>query len=103
MRAEVVCGEDAEDSERDDFLDHLELDGSEAAVADAVGGHLEAVFEEGDDQLTTMTFHSGCSAELQVAVPGNRHEDVGADEKNNCPHLRLGCATDSVRSCGSSM
>ena len=47
--AEVGAGKDAEDDEGDGFLHDFELCGGEAAlVADAVGGDLEAVFEEGD-------------------------------------------------------
>jgi hypothetical protein len=26
-----------------------------------------------------------------VAVPGEGHEDVGEDEKNNGPHFSVGC------------
>ena len=29
---------------------------------------------------------------LQVAVPGNGHEDVGEDEKNDGPHFVIRCA-----------
>lgn len=46
--AEVVDGEDAEDREGDDLLDDLELGRRESAGADAVGGDLETVLEEGD-------------------------------------------------------
>ena len=48
VRAEIEGGEDTEDGERDDFLNHLELDGGEAAVADAVCGNLKAILKEGD-------------------------------------------------------
>ena len=37
-----------EDGEGDDFLDGFEFGGGEIAVADAVGGDLKAIFEEGD-------------------------------------------------------
>ncbi len=46
--AEVVDGEDSEDAEGDDLLDDLKLVWGEVAGADAVGGDLEAVLEEGD-------------------------------------------------------
>ena len=44
----VEHGERHEDGERDDFLDDLELGERERAVADAVRGHLEQVFEQRD-------------------------------------------------------
>ena len=72
--------------QRDDLLDHLELDGREARRADAVGGHLEAVFEEGDAPADEDDLPQGVLAVFQVAVPGKGHEDVGEDEKNYCPH-----------------
>ena len=87
VRAKIKSGEYAEDGERDDFLDHLELDGSEAAVADAVGGNLEAVLEEGDRPADDDDFPEGLALVFQMAIPGDGHEDVGTDEENDCPHL----------------
>jgi len=58
MLAEVEEGEDGEDDEGDDLLDDLELDGREAVGADAVGGNLQAVLEEGDAPTDGMTFQS---------------------------------------------
>ena len=52
LTLEEEVGDDAEDNQRDDFLDYLELhEGKRAAVADkadAVGWYLTAVLEEGD-------------------------------------------------------
>jgi len=48
MLAKVVCDEDAEDDQRDDLLDHLELDGRKAVCAKPVRGHLQAVLKKGD-------------------------------------------------------
>ena len=87
MRPKVVCGEDSEDNQGDDLLDYLELDGCESAIADAVGGHLKAILEEGDRPTDQDDLPESFVAEAQMSVPGKRHEDVREDEKNNCPHL----------------
>jgi len=90
MLVEVKRDEDAEDDERHHFLNHLELNGAEVTGADAVGGNLEAVFEEGDYPAYENDFPQGFATKPEVSVPGKRHEDVGDDEKNDCPHLEFG-------------
>ena len=92
MRAEVKGGKDAEDRQRDDLLNHFELDHAEAAVAKAVGWNLEAILKEGDAPADEDDLPEGVLTEFQVAVPGNGHEDVGEDEQDYCPHIRYGCA-----------
>src|SRR4051794_3071074 len=92
MLVEVKRYEDAEDHERDDFLNHLELDGVEVSGTGAVGGDLEAVFEEGNHPAYEDDFPQGFATKPEVSVPGKRHEDVGDDEKNDCPHLEFGRA-----------
>jgi len=96
MRAEVIRGEDGEDRQRDDFLNYFELHGRETAITDTVRGHLEAVLEEGnaptdDDYLPQLLLPI-----FQVAVPGNGHKDVGADEEHDGPHLYLGYAREGL-------
>jgi len=80
MLAEVEGDEDAEDHQRDDLLDHLELDGRKAGGSPAVGRHLEAILEEGDAPTDEDDLPQRLLAKLQVAVPGEGHEDVGEDE-----------------------
>src|ERR1039458_2765480 len=87
--AEVVGDKDAENDQRDHFLDDLELDGAETSGADAVGGHLEAVLEEGDRPTDENHLPERLVPESEVPVPGKRHEDVGEDEENDGPHLYL--------------
>jgi hypothetical protein len=70
MRAEVKGGKDAEDRQRDDLLNHFELDHAEAAVAKAVGWNLEAVLKEGDAPADEDDLPEGVLTEFQVAVPG---------------------------------
>ena len=89
MLAEVEGDEDAEDHQGDDLLDHLELDEREAASTDAVGRHLEAVFEKSDAPTDENDLPQRLLAELQVAIPGEGHEDVGEGEKNDGPHIRI--------------
>jgi len=48
VRAEVEGDKDTENCQRDDFLNHFQLDWSEAAVAKTIGGDLKAILEEGD-------------------------------------------------------
>lgn len=69
-----------EDAQRDDLLEDAQLRGAELPVGDAVGGHLEEVLEEGDapaqeddEQQRKAPF----GQELEMAVPGEGHEDVG--------------------------
>jgi hypothetical protein len=74
-------GEDDEDAQGDAFLNDLELVARElsAQVAMAIGGHHEAIFEEGDspgheddcdERLSIEPLH------LQVAIPSQGHEDI---------------------------
>ena len=46
--AEIPDGKYGEDDEGDDFLNGFQLRGAEFVGADAVGGDLETIFEEGD-------------------------------------------------------
>src|ERR1700677_2798569 len=46
--AEIQEGKDGENGERDDFLNHLELERRIDGVAPAVGGDLKTVFEKRD-------------------------------------------------------
>jgi len=73
---EIVDGEDSEDAESDDLLDDFELGGRESAGADAVGGNLQAVFEEGDAPADEDNFPECDLFVLEVSVPGDGHEDV---------------------------
>ena len=89
MLAEVKGDEDAEDHQGDDFLHDLELHGAESSCADAVGGYLETVLKQRDAPTDEDHLPQSLIAELQVAVPGNGHEDVGEDEQNDCPHSSI--------------
>jgi len=81
--AHVVNSEGNEDGEGDDFLEDFELaEGEAAGVADAVGGDLQEVFEEGDAPTDEGGDDPGLGREVfEVGIPGERHEDVGADEE----------------------
>jgi len=89
MLAEVEGNEDTEDNKRDHFLDHLELNGTEGACTDAIGGHLKAVLKEGDHPTYDDHLPQCLVPESQMSVPGKRHEDVGDDEENHCPHISM--------------
>lgn len=98
--SKVVDGKDSEDREGNDLLDNLELRGGKGVRADAIGGHLEAVLKESygpgdDDHLPQRGV-----AVLEVTIPGEGHEDVGADEKKDCPHIkRVDAGKQECRCC----
>jgi PLP dependent protein len=103
MLTEVEGNEDAEDDQRDDLLNYLELDRRKVSGADAVGRHLEAVFEQGDSPTDQDDLPKSFLAELQVAVPGEGHEDVGEDEKNDGPHNQIVCRRGELEQAGNAM
>ena len=84
--AEVPDGKYREDGEGNDFLNRFELRGTEFVGADAVGGDLETVFEEGDAPTGEDDFPEGFAAVFEVAVPGEGHEDVGDGEQDDGAH-----------------
>jgi len=83
---EVEGDKDAEDDQGDDFLNDFELDGREPICAEAVSRYLKAVLEEGNAPTDEDDLPEGFLAKAKMAVPGEGHEDVGEDEKNDCPH-----------------
>ena len=87
--AEVEGDEDAEDDERNHFLNDLELHGGEAVCADAIGWDLEAVFKQGNGPTDEDHFPERLMAKAEVTVPGKGHEDVGDGEKVYGPHMSM--------------
>ena len=93
LSLEEDIGHNAEDDQGDDFLDYLELHEREGtAVAhesDAVGRHLEAVFQESysprkhDDSDEGPRFRDTRILHLQVAIPGQSHKQVAANKQSN--------------------
>jgi hypothetical protein len=52
--------------------------------ADAVGGHLQTVFEESDHPTDGYRYVEGLMLKVfQMAVPGIGHEKVGADQQED--------------------
>jgi hypothetical protein len=86
MLAKIIGNEDAENDQSNDFLNHLELDRAKVACADAIGGHLEAILKKGDHPAYNDHLPQRFLAESEMSVPRKRHEDVGDNEKNDCPH-----------------
>ena len=78
--------DDGEDEQRDDFLNHFELNELEGtAVIDeayAIGGNLTDILKEGyapresDDGNQGPALANARFAQLEVAVPSYCHEDV---------------------------
>jgi len=74
--AQIQHGKYGEDRQGDDFLNGFELRGIEFVRADAVGGHLETIFEEGDAPTGEDDFPERLVAIFKVAVPGEGHKDI---------------------------
>jgi hypothetical protein len=72
-----------EDRERDDFLRNLQLRQRVASgVADPVGRHLQQVLEQCDPPADQRRHQPGLVRQvLEVAIPGEGHEDVAQHEQ----------------------
>lgn len=84
-------GEKGKHHQGNDFLQHFEFDQRKGtavfAEADAVGGYLEKIFEQGNAPADEYNGHQAQIAEplhfmeFEVAVPGKGHEDVGKNKQ----------------------
>lgn len=84
-------GEDREDQQGDDLLDHFELPDREGAsqlgAADAVGRDLETVFEQGDppaeqdDGQHPEALYFGFESDMPV--PSQCHKGIGKDQQGD--------------------
>jgi hypothetical protein len=82
--AEVNIGEQGEDHKAHYFLDGFQLHGRKMLAADAVGGHLNGVFKEGDSPGKEDHKPQGFGFEVfEVAIPGVGHEDIAHKEHGN--------------------
>jgi hypothetical protein len=75
-----------EHAERDHFLDYFQLKPGEFPVADAVGGNLKAVFGEGNQPADYDCGNQRRPAVFQMAVPGDSHEDIRANQEKDSFH-----------------
>jgi len=80
--AQVKNGEDAEDSERNNFLSDFELRRRIDVAAPAIGGNLEDVFEKSDAPACEDDEPDGFAFEFEMTVPGEGHEDVRAGQQD---------------------
>ena len=72
-------GKDRKNAQGDHLLNDLELGGGKGDIADAVGGHLEAVLEEGDaptDENHGQQGPLGAPEVFQMSIPRQGHEEV---------------------------
>ena len=86
---EDICN-DAEDDERDDFLDDLQLHQCERpAIIDesyTIGRYQKAVFDAGncprkeDYNIEWPVRGYACLIELQMTVPSKCHEDIAGNQ-----------------------
>ena len=84
---EIENGKNGEDDESDDFLNGFELGCRKFQMADPVGRNLETVFDQGDGPADQDDFPEGRVLELQMAVPGDRHENIGNGQEENRNHF----------------
>lgn len=81
--AEIKRGKPCKNDKRDDFLYALQLGGRVDRVADPIGRHRETIFNKGNTPAHQNGEHHGPSLELEIAVPRECHEDVGAREQQD--------------------
>ena len=74
--AEVEHRKADEDEQGDHFLDGFELGGAIDVIADAVGGHGEAIFDERNSPGDEDDEPEGGLREFEMPVPGEGHENI---------------------------
>ena len=80
----VEHGKGDEDGQGDHFLQNFELGQAEHGEADAVGGHHDQVFAQGDAPACQGGEQPGRAGKVfEVPVPGKGHEDVGTDQQTH--------------------
>lgn len=84
---EIEDRENREDRQSDDFLNGLELRCAEFIGANAVRRDLEAILEKSDAPADQDNLPECGGAELQVAVPGEGHEDIRNGEQDDRSHV----------------
>ena len=87
---EVKHREAGEHQEGDDLLHGLELRRRIDRVAPAVGRHRQAIFDQRDAPGRENHADERHLLEAQMAVPGERHEDVGAEQHQDRQHIGRG-------------
>jgi len=88
LLVEIEDRENGKHRKRDDFLNGFQLRHAEFVGADAVGGNLEAVFEERDHPTDDDDLEERRRFVFEVTVPGKCHEDVGAGQEQDRSHAR---------------
>lgn len=83
---------ECKDHQRDNLLNDLQLPKGEGAsefcATDAVGRYLEAVLKEGNAPTDKYDSNDAVALKLRLegymAIPRQRHKDIGADEQSDC-------------------
>ena len=89
--AQIPDGKHRKNGEGDDFLHGLELCGREMTMAEAIGGHLTAILEQGDAPADEDDGPQRCILELQMPIPRERHKDIGHQQQTNGGHRSGSC------------
>src|ERR1700746_705605 len=86
MLAKIDPRKGNEHAKRDHFLNDLQLKRRKLTIANAVRGNLEAILEESNQPAHDNHSDQRRLSVLQVAVPGDRHKNIGANEKEDGFH-----------------
>lgn len=78
--------EDAEDNQRNHFLDRLQLRCRELIVPNPIRRHLETMLHKANPPTGKNHDPQGRVFLLEMSVPGDRHEDVGHRQQQDCLH-----------------
>jgi hypothetical protein len=85
--SKIDPGKNHEDSQRDHFLHDLQLVGTKLPEAQPVARYLQAILREGDQPTDEDYFPQIRRTMLQVTVPRQCHENVGANQQQYSRHL----------------
>lgn len=85
FRFEEYQRKDHKDTDRDHFLDDLELEHIEGAAGGIasyfIGWHHQRVLQQGNAPADEDRWEQANVLELEMSVPGNRHKGVGCNEQ----------------------
>src|SRR5476649_19710 len=83
LLAEIEHGEGREHGERDHLLHGLELGRRVNGMAPTIGRHRQAILEEGNAPARQDHQPQRPVGELEMPVPGERHEDAGDQQQDD--------------------
>ena len=83
---QIKYGKYRKDSQRDEFLNRLQLRRGKLIGPDAIRRHLKAILEECDPPADKNDLPQRLAPVFQVSVPRKRHENVGNRQQQDGSH-----------------